>query len=41
MNFAVTVGVALGGGMKLVMVPLYLIGQLSGSLAGAGIARVC
>ena len=39
-NFAVTVGVALSGGMKLILVPFYLIAQLLGSLVGAGIASV-
>ncbi|XP_076818644.1 aquaporin-8-like [Clavelina lepadiformis] len=37
-NFAVTTAVFVGGGIKWMMVPLYLIAQLLGSLAGAGLA---
>lgn len=40
LNFAVTTAVGITGGMKVVMIPLYLLAQLLGSLSGAGIALV-
>ena len=40
MNFAVTIAVFLAGGIKLKMVLPYLVFQILGSLAGAGLAYV-
>nr|CAB3222689.1 aquaporin-8 [Phallusia mammillata] len=39
-NFAVTTAVFIGGGLKVVMVPVYLVAQLLGSLAGAALSYV-